>query len=112
LENNHVLMPGAFSSEWYALLLKKALGLLPAGWETATASHALAWSRECGVPLHPRYNLFSHSFAVEDLRLLRQRSAGEGRAPEDAARTAFALPDRTRGRGPAAAPRGGFQGDH
>src|SRR5439155_418236 len=50
LENNHVLMPGAFSSEWYGLLLKKALGQLPAGWETATASQALAWSREFGVP--------------------------------------------------------------
>src|SRR5439155_7558146 len=38
--------------------------------------------------------------------------SGEGRAPEEAARTAFALPDRTRGRGRAAAPRGGLQGDH
>src|SRR5947208_831678 len=82
LENNHVLMPGAFSSEWYGLLLKKALGQLPAGWETATASQALAWSREFGVPLHPRYNLFFHDFAVEDLQLLRERIGGEGRLTE------------------------------
>src|SRR5207237_1283343 len=70
LENNHVLMPGAFSSEWYGLLLKKALGQLPAGWETATASQALAWSREFGVPLHPRYNLFFHDFAVDQSNLV------------------------------------------
>src|SRR5438132_1257380 len=82
LENNHVLMPGAFSPEWYGLLLKKALGQLPAGWETATASQALAWSREFGVPLHPRYNLFFHDFAVEDLQLLRERIGGEGRLTE------------------------------
>jgi len=82
LENNHVLMPGAFSPEWYGLLLKKALGQLPAGWETATASQALAWSRECGVPLHPRHNLFFHDFAVEDLQLLRERIGDEGRLTE------------------------------
>src|SRR5438128_466517 len=82
LENNHVLMPGAFSPEWYGLLLKKALGELPPGWETATTSQALAWSREFGVPLHPRYNLFFHDFAVEDLQLLRERIGGEGRLTE------------------------------
>src|SRR5207247_3920089 len=73
LENNHVLMPGAFSSERYSLLLKKALGQLPAEWETAAASQALAWSREVGVPLHPRYNLFCIDCAVDDLPLLRER---------------------------------------
>src|SRR2546426_520013 len=82
LENNHVLMPGAFSPEWYGLLLKKALGQLPAGWETATASQALAWSREFGVPLHPRHNLSFHDFAVEDLQLLRERIGDEGRLTE------------------------------
>jgi DNA polymerase II large subunit len=79
LENNHVLMPGTFSLEWYGLLLGKALGELPRGWETATASQALAWSRELGVPLHPRYNLFFHDFTVEELGLLRERVATEGR---------------------------------
>jgi DNA polymerase II large subunit len=79
LENNHVLMPGTFSLEWYGLLLRKALGELPPGWEAATASQALAWSRELRVPLHPRYNLFFHDFTVEELSLLRERIATEGR---------------------------------
>jgi DNA polymerase II large subunit len=79
LENNHVLMPGTFSLEWYGLLLGKALGELPPAWETATASQALAWSRELGVPLHPRYNLFFHDLTVEELGLLRERIATGGR---------------------------------
>src|SRR5256884_122184 len=82
LENNHVLMPGAFSPEGDGLLLKKALGQLRAGWEPATASHALGWPGEGGVPLPPRHNLFSHDFAVEDLQLLRERIGDEGRLTE------------------------------
>jgi len=79
LENNHVLMPGAFCLEWYGALLQAALGHLPADWEAASVSQILAWSREFGVPLHPRYNLFFHDFRGEELRLLRERIAGEGR---------------------------------
>lgn len=79
LENNHLLMPGAFSLEWYGLLIQAALGQLPAGWEKPSASQALTWSRELGIPLHPRYNLFFHDLATEDLRLLRERIAADGR---------------------------------
>src|SRR5256884_1791781 len=50
LENNHVLMPGGFSLEWYGLLLQKALGSLPGGWEAASAAQAMAWSRDLGIP--------------------------------------------------------------
>ncbi len=78
LENNHVLMPGAFCLEWYGPLLRKALGDLPAGWETADAAQALAWSRELGVPLHPRYNLFFHDFSIEELVRLRGFIAQHG----------------------------------
>src|SRR3990172_2777470 len=71
LENNHVLMPGAFSLEWYGQLLREKLGDLPAGWEEADATQALAWSRSFGVPLHPRFNLFWHDLTGEELRRLR-----------------------------------------
>jgi len=72
LENNHVLMPGAFSLEWYGALLREKLGTLPEGWETAEAATALAWSREHSLPLHPRYNLFWHDATVPELRHLRE----------------------------------------
>ncbi len=78
LENNHVLMPGAFSLEWYGQLLHEAMTALPPDWERPEADQALAWSREHGVPLHPRYNLFWHDLSVEELRSLRQFVASEG----------------------------------
>ncbi|HLE54269.1 MAG TPA: DNA polymerase II large subunit [Thermoplasmata archaeon] len=78
LENNHVLMPGAFSLEWYGQLLREKLGHLPAGWEAADATQALAWSRSLGVPLHPRFNLFWHDLTGEELRRLRDFVAAHG----------------------------------
>ncbi|HKW43672.1 MAG TPA: DNA polymerase II large subunit, partial [Thermoplasmata archaeon] len=82
LENNHVLMPGAFSLEWYAQLLREKLGSLPDGWAEASPSLALAWSRDLGMPLHPRYNLFYHDLTVDELNLLRNLIAAHGRIVE------------------------------
>ena len=79
LENNHVLMPGGFSLEWYGLLLQEALGSLPEGWEAASAAQAMAWSRDLRIPLHPRHNLFFHDLTVEELSRLRERIAIDGR---------------------------------
>ncbi len=79
LENNHVLMPGAFSLEWYGALLGEKLGHLPENWEEVDAAQALAWSREFGVPLHPRYNLFFHDMTVDELTRLRDLIAAHGR---------------------------------
>lgn len=78
LENNHVLMPGAFSLEWYGQLLREKVGSLPTGWETPEAATALEWSHTQGVPLHPRYNLFWHDLTVPELRTLRQFAATQG----------------------------------
>ena len=83
LENNHVLMPGAFCLEWYGQLLAEKVISLPPGWEGATAAQALDWSRHFGVPLHPRYNLFWHDLTVEELRHLREFVASQGSLAED-----------------------------
>ncbi len=82
LENNHVLMPGAFSVEWYGQLLQEKIGDLPADWESATAPQALEWSRTLGIPLHPRFNLFWHDLTVEELRRLRDFSVANGTTAE------------------------------
>ncbi|TLZ43845.1 MAG: DNA polymerase II large subunit [Methanobacteriota archaeon] len=79
LENNHVLMPGAFSLEWYSALLQAKRGSLPEAWQEPSAAQALEWSRTFRVPLHPRYNLFYHDFSSEELRVLRERIVAEGR---------------------------------
>jgi len=83
LENNHVLMPGAFSLEWYGALLRKELGALPEAWESVDAAQALSWSRDLGVPLHPRYNLFFHDMTAEELTRLRDLIASNGRIAGD-----------------------------
>ena len=79
LENNHVLMPGAFSLEWYGALLHAKLGHLPDGWQDVDGPQAVAWSRDLGIPLHPRHNLFFHDFSVEELTRLRELIAAQGR---------------------------------
>src|SRR5438128_6924886 len=79
LENNHVLMPGAFSLEWYGALLHAKLGHLPDGWQDLDGPQAVAWSRDLGIPLHPRHNLFFHDFTVEELTRLRELIAAHGR---------------------------------
>ncbi len=78
LENNHVLMPGAFSLEWYGQLLQEEVASLPQGWQTPEAAKALEWSRTYGLPLHPRYNLFWHDLTVPELRTLRTFVASHG----------------------------------
>ncbi len=78
LENNHILMPGAFSLEWYGQLLHEAMVSVPDGWETVDAATALRWSHEHGVPLHPRYNLFWHDLSVAELGTLRQFVGTQG----------------------------------
>src|SRR3989454_10405241 len=72
-------MPGAFSLEWYGALLRAKLGPLPDGWEDVDGPQAVAWSRDLGIPLHPRHNLFFHDFTVEELTCLRELIAAQGR---------------------------------
>ena len=83
LENNHVLMPGAYAIEWYREELRRAAGELPANWREPTASEAFDLSERHQVPLHPNYNLFWHDVSVERLRALRsailERGSYDGR---------------------------------
>src|SRR3989441_4341604 len=72
-------MPGAFSLEWYGALLREKLGALPDGWEDVDGPQALAWSRDLGIPLHPRHNLFFHDLTVEELTRLRELIGAHGR---------------------------------
>ena len=79
LENNHILVPGAYAPEWYREDLRRKLGEPPEGWETFDFDTAVKLSKEHGVPLHPRFNLFWHDLSVEDLRYLREFTATRGR---------------------------------
>lgn len=70
LENNHVLMPGAYSLDVHRLEVEKAGGLNER-WVDPTPEDAIEFSRKKGVPLHPKYNLFWHDLSVSELRELR-----------------------------------------
>jgi len=79
VENNHILVPGAYSIEWHKEELKRAAGKLPDDWEAPPFERALEMSREYGVPLHPRFNLFWSDVSVEDLGKLRRHVLSTGR---------------------------------
>ena len=79
LENNHPLVPGAFSIEWYREELRAAAGELPADWESPSLERAVELSREYRVPLHPSHNLFWHDQEVPSLVAFRDTIARTGR---------------------------------
>ncbi len=71
LENNHNLVPGAFSPEWWRLLAAKAFegtNINPAA--VPGPEEAFKISEEYGLPLHPEYNLFWHDLTPEQIYLL------------------------------------------
>jgi DNA polymerase II large subunit len=79
LENNHVLVPGAYSPEWYQQELLKECKDLPKDWESPTPERAFELAEKYSVPLHPDYNLFWHDLEVEDLKKLAEFVKENGR---------------------------------
>ena len=79
LENNHVLVPGSYSLEWYRQELLENCKELLEDWESPTPQRAFEISESFNVPLHPDYNLFWHDLGMEDLRTLRDFICKEGR---------------------------------
>lgn len=82
LENNHLLVPGAYGVDWYVRELERAAGKLPEGWEDPSYEEAVRLASEYGIPIHPKFNLFWHDLTVEQLRHLRRLIAETGRWTE------------------------------
>jgi DNA polymerase II large subunit len=72
LENNHVLVPGAYTLEWYQQEMMKECEDLPDDWESPTPERAFELAEELKIPLHPMYNLFWHDLEVESLKKLAE----------------------------------------
>jgi len=72
LENNHDLVPGAFSTEWWRLLADKAFeeGANINPLTTPGPEDAFRISEEHGLPLHPEYNLFWHDLTANEIHEL------------------------------------------
>ncbi len=71
IENNHVLMPGAYSLEWFGEELKRIVGKPPKEWDDLTFSRAIMLCEKHGLPLHPKYNLFWHDLKASEILDLR-----------------------------------------
>jgi DNA polymerase II large subunit len=80
VENNHVLVPGSYSIEWYGAELRRAAGTLPEGWrDPPDLEAALSISKEHRVPLHPKFNLFWSDVPLDELKRLRSALVSNGR---------------------------------
>jgi DNA polymerase II large subunit len=71
LENNHILIPGAFSLEWWQAELERKGGNLEELPNEISAEDAFELSEKFEVPLHPKFNLLWHDISKEKVLALR-----------------------------------------
>jgi DNA polymerase II large subunit len=86
LENNHNLVPGAFSIEWWeeevrAADPERAEAMRGAG--PPTFDDAVEMARELGIPLHPNFNLFWHDLSPQEIVSLSRLVEAQGRVDEE-----------------------------
>lgn len=79
LENNHLLMQGNYSIEWWKLAVEKKLGKLSSEYENLSSKSAFEISENLDVPLHPDYNLFWHDIKIEEIKELTKYILERGR---------------------------------
>ena len=81
LENNHVLLEGAYCWEWYSQELAARLG--PGEdvgrYRSISPEEAFQLSERLGVPLHPDHNLFWHDLSPAQLARLSELVLQGGR---------------------------------
>ena len=71
-ENNHVLVPCGYPTEWHREEIKAANGgVLPDDWEDPTYERSKEMSRQFKVALHPKFNLFWSDIELPRLKALR-----------------------------------------
>ena len=71
-ENNHVLVPCGYAPEWHREEIKaKTGGTVPDDWNNPTYERSKEMSREYGVALNPKFNLFWSDVTLERIKALR-----------------------------------------
>ncbi len=71
-ENNHVLVPSGYPTEWHREEIKaKNDGKLPDDWEDPTYERSKEMSAQFGVALHPKFNLFWSDVSLDRIVRLR-----------------------------------------
>jgi len=79
VENNHALVPGAYSIDWHLEELRAAGADPLLGASVPDYAAAVATSREYDVPLHPRWLLFWHDLTPAEIRALSEFVERTGR---------------------------------
>ena len=79
LENNHALVPGAYSLDWHEQELRAAGVDDPTTAGAGTFGDAVHLARTRGVPLHPRWLLFWHDLTPPEIRALSEFVESAGR---------------------------------
>ena len=72
LENNHALVPGAYSIDWHIAELEAAHVPVDEKAFSPSYADAVAVSRQYGVPLHPRHLLFWNDLTPGEIRELSE----------------------------------------
>ncbi|MGA9840457.1 MAG: DNA polymerase II large subunit [Thermoplasmata archaeon] len=84
LENNHALVPGAYSLDWHGEELRAAGVVEAIGLDVRDYDDAVRISLVHGVPLHPRWLLFWHDLSPAEIRALAEFVERAGRWVDDA----------------------------
>jgi DNA polymerase II large subunit len=71
IENNHILIPGAYSIDWWKVEYEKNGGLTNELPMEITVKQAFELSERYDIPLHPDFNLLWHDISCEDVNYLR-----------------------------------------
>ncbi len=79
LENNHDLVPGAYSPDWHGEELRAAGVDEAEGLDVDSYDDAARFAVERGVPLHPRWLLFWHDLSPAEIRALAEFVEATGR---------------------------------
>ncbi len=83
-ENNHLLIPGKYTVEWWQLELEKVVGgpkaarELGIDLENPGVREAFSLSERYKIPLHPAYNLLWHDVTIEQIDRLKDFIMNEG----------------------------------
>ncbi|UCE39694.1 MAG: DNA polymerase II large subunit [Thermoplasmata archaeon] len=72
IENNHVLVPGAYSREWWLAEFAESGGNVKDLPERLEAKGAFELSEKYSIPLHPDFNLLWHDISPDDVWFLRE----------------------------------------
>ncbi len=79
IENNHVLVPGAYCHEWWIQEVDEDIGQ-----DEITAKKAVELSEERGLPLHPEYIYFWTYPDMDKVKKLRRWILEKGKLKDDA----------------------------